>query len=121
MNGTGPGVACGDAVAAIDLQVVQESGYPFGCEVGHLQPFDRALGIGRYELQQQQHGIAVTAHRVRAQAPLARQELFEEAHQLTPKIGWCGRFHVTPPSIMPAHDRSKRADAWDTTAGIQRR
>jgi hypothetical protein len=63
-----PGVARGDAVSALALQGLQESGDAIGVHIGDVQGFDWALRFARSELQQQHQGIPVTMDRMHTDA-----------------------------------------------------
>jgi hypothetical protein len=70
-----------------------------GVRSANLEALDGALTVSRGELEQEQERITIAAQRVRAHAALRRQEILEEAHEVTPEIGGFTRSHEAPPSI----------------------
>jgi len=62
-----------------------------------LQLLDPLVCIVRYELQEQDQGIAVAVDRVRTHAALRRQIVLEEAHDPPAKFRRLYALHGLPP------------------------
>ena len=70
MQGTEPGVARGDRVLAVGLEVAQKPGYPLLGEVADREQLDAAACLACRELKLQYERVAVAADRVGAEAAL---------------------------------------------------
>ena len=98
VNGAESGIPRRDAVLAFGFEEAQESDDALRREVGDLEAIDGAFAVSRHELQQQEQCIPIAVDGMRTHAALHRQVIFEEADEVTAKIGWVRSSHDAPRS-----------------------
>ncbi len=101
-----PGVACGDAVAALVLDVVEERGDHRGVQVGDVKPAGQGPGGGGGEAEQQPQRVPVSGDGVRAGPPLGGQPLGEERLD-----GGGDRGHRGSPGLLSPRRRAASASS----------